>query len=135
MIWNVTAKYARPGPVFYSTELQLLEQAYPYYRVVGRGLVEARVNGVRTCYSQVTIRQYGQCGIHTLELIRHWKSFRAQTWEAKAWCERLLKNPPRYWSEKWVNDSQTLNTVCKEQMELARIGALELEYPLKTKEK
>jgi len=128
MEWIITAKYSYPGPIFYRTDKVLLEQNYPYYRIMGQGFIETRINGKGTCYSQVHIYAYGQCGLHTLELSRHWVDTKAQGNKARAWCEYLLKYPPRYYSDEWdissetLNDewdisSETLNTMCKQQMD------------------
>ena len=119
MNWTITARYRFPGPVFYKTDTVLLEQKYPYYRVLGQGFVETRVNGKGTCFSTVSIYSYGQCGLHTLKLSRHWLSAKAQGNKAKAWCEYILKYPPRYFDEEWDTSTETLNTVCKQQMNLA----------------
>jgi len=119
MNWSITAKYHYPGPVFYKTDLVLLEQQYPYYRVLGQGFVEVRVNGVGTCYSRVSIYSYGQCGLHTLTLSRHWKNRKAQGNKAKAWCEYIMRYPPRHFDDKWDTSTETLNTVCKQQMAIA----------------
>jgi len=120
MKWIMTAKYRSPSPIFYKTDLVLLEQNYPYYRILGQGFVETRVNGVGTCFSEVRIFSYGQCGLHTLSLSRHWKNKRAEGNKARSWCEYIMKYPPRYYDDKWDTSTETLNTVCKQQMELAR---------------
>ena len=120
-LWEVTAKYPRPGPTFYEIPWRVLEQKYPYFRLLGKAVVETRVNGVGTCLSMVRYKQYGQCGLQFSELMRHWEGNRAQTWEAKKWCEYLLRYPPYNITCKWDSDSQTLNTVCKEQMRLASL--------------
>ena len=118
--WTTTATYRFPGPIFYKTNLMLLEQKYPYYRVLGQARVETRVNGVGTCFSQVKIFSYGQCGLHTLELSRHWVDKKAQGNKARAWCEYILEYPPHHFEDRWDSSTETLNTTCKQQMQLAR---------------
>ena len=125
--WEIIARCPKPGPIFYKISWQVLEQKYPYFRLLGEAMVETRVNGVGTCVSIVRYKHYGQCGLQRSELIRHWKGHRAQTWEAKKWCENLLKYPPYNISHEWDSDSQTLNGICIEQMELASVESFSLD--------
>ena len=120
MKWDIHAKYRFPGPTFYRTKVELLEQKYPYYRVVGQGRVESRVNGVGTCYAAVDIIEYGQCGKHILRLSRHFEGKRAETRKAKAWCEFIMHYPPRYFQDRWDTSTKTLNGECREQMKLSQ---------------
>jgi hypothetical protein len=120
MNWTVEAKYHYPGPIFYKTDLILLEQKYPYYRIMGQGFVKTRVNGVGTCLSWIHLYSYGLCGIHTLELKKHWADNRAQGKKARAWCEYILKYPPLYYNDKWDSSYETVNGICRQQIALAR---------------
>ena len=125
MKWIKFVEYRYPGPILHRIDWYVIEQKNLYYRVLGRAMVETRVNGKGTCFARVDITMFGQCGKWSTQLYRHFQDKKSPTIQAKKWCELLLQNPPHVDHE--IDSSyKMLNGICKEQMKLAREESLDI---------
>jgi hypothetical protein len=127
LVWTKTT-YPYPGPIFYTTDWMVLEQRDIYYRILGKAMVETRVNGKGTCFSSIDLIMFGQLGKWSTHLYRHWEGGkRAPTQKAKNWCTCLLQNPPKLDGSHHIDSShEVINGVCRQQMELSRTKSLDV---------